>query len=598
MSKPPFAPPRAPSVDDLLRAGLQLHQAGRVDEARTYYERVLQQDGRHPAANHLLGLVFLARGDASRAIDFIGRAVKARPGDAQYLGNLGVALNAASRHKEAVEALARAVSINPGFAEAYSNLGMAYRALMRLDDAVAAYSSAIELRPNEPGFHANLGNTLRDLGDVLAAEQTYRRALVLQPGHPGAAQGLGGLLDDRWAAAEGLEIVDQALAGAARHPQLHVRRGRLLQNLGRLQEAVAQYDRAIELNPNLGEPYQHRANLLLRDGDAHDIPAMERLFADAAAPLEDRVFAGFGLGQALAWSGDHRASVEVFQSANRLHRQKIEFSLERATQELEASYDESLQPSAVSHTNTSGDTPAIFIVGLPRAGKSTVEAILARHPDTAPMGELPIFGRLFARYARKAAPDLRPEEQPELMRQLGQDYLDEARRLSGSSKTIIDTLPSNYRLIAAISNALPAARIIWCERAPTEHCIGIFEKYLVGRGHEYAFDLDELVPYHAAYRQLLKRWQARALPALRVMDVARLRQDRLAETRELLTFCGLSWNDACLADVESEPLLTDWTAETRAANRAEHLAAWCSARPDVFPIEAGKGPSGGPALTR
>lgn len=581
MSKPTSAPPRAAATDELLRAGLQLHQAGRVDEARTYYERVLSLDAQHPAANHLLGLVFLAGGDAARAVDCIARAVSARPDEPQYLGNLGVALNAAARHEEAIQALQRAIAANPDFAEAYSNLGMAYRALGQLDEALAAYEKAIALRPAEAGFHCNLGNTLRDNGEVLAAERAYRRALELRPGYPAAANGLGGLLGDRWAAAEGLETVDRALAGAPQFAELRLRRGMLLQTLGRLQEALPEFDRAIALRPRMGEPYMHRAYLLhgARAGDT--IPAMEQLFTDATAPLDDRVFAGFGLAQALAGIGRHEDSVGAFLRVNRLHRERVSFSLERAMQELAASFDRVPLPEDWPCSPADGPPPVIFIVGLPRAGKSTLEAILGRHPDTMPMGELPTFDRLFGTYLRRLRSAASPAERDALLRQMGEDYLAEARALGGGNRTIIDTMPSNYRLIGAISAALPAARIIWCKRTPAEQCIGIFEKFM-GRGHEYAFDLDELIAYHGAYRQLLGRWQARGLEALRIIDVGDLRRDRRAGTREVLDFCGLSWNDACLEEVESEPVLTDRTPEELAANRADHLAAWRAARPDLF----------------
>jgi len=586
MSKPPSAPPRAPSTDDLLRTGLQLHQSGRAEEAASHYERVLAVEPKHPAANHLLGLVFLARGDAGAAVDSITRAVAARPDDAQYLCNLGVALNAASRHEEAVTALQRAVRINPKFAEAYSNLGMAYRELRRFDEAAEAYRRAIAIRPNEAGFHYNLGNALSGIGDIVPAEESYREALRLRPGYPAAANAFAGLLDEEGRYDEGLKFVDAALGPAANDAQLHLRRARLLEHEGRLEEAVAGYDRTLTLRPGFGEAHQHRARLVRHAGRDSAIAAMEALFEDEGAPLDDRIFAGFGLGKALADIGEHGASVEAFLTANRMHRARTPFSLERAKAELVSDLDRVADVAVGNDGESSGP---IFIVGLPRAGKSTIEAILSRHSGVTPARELPTMNRLYNRVTEEY-PGIALREIPRSrIAQLGQDYFAEARRFAADGTITVDTMPSNYRLIGAIRAALPRARIVWCQRKPADHCVAILEKYLTGHGHEYANDPGELVAFHAAYRQIMDGWRALLPGVIHFVDVAELQQDRRSQTAKLLEFCGLRWDEGCVAEVQSEPQIPAWDRILAAANRVDHLAAWRKTRPDLFGDEGAEG---------
>lgn len=579
MSKPPFAPPRPRFTDDLLRTGLQLHQSGRGEEAASHYQRVLAAEPKHPAANHLLGLVFLARGDAGAAVDHITRAVTARPNDAQYLCNLGVALNAAARHEEAVTALQRAVRINPEFAEAWSNLGMAYRELRRFDEAAEAYRRAIAIRPNEAGFHYNLANALSGAGDIVPAEESYREALRLRPGYPAAANAFAGLLDEEGRYDEGLKLVDAALGPAANDAQLHLRRARLLEHQGSLEEAVAGYDRTLALRPGFGEAHQHRARLVRHAGHDSAMAALEALFEDEGAPLDDRIFAGFGLGKALADIGEHSASVEVFLSANRMHRARTPFSLEKAKAELVSDLDRVGDVAAGVEGESGGP---IFIVGLPRAGKSTIEAILSRHSGVTPARELPTMNRLYKRLTEEH-PGIALREIPgSRVAQLGHDYLAEARRFAASGTVTVDTMPSNYRLIGVIRAALPGARIIWCQRDPADHCIAILEKYLTGRGHEYANDPDELTAFHAAYRAAMDGWRVLVPGAIHFVDAAELRRDQRSQTAKLLEFCGLRWDGACVAEVQSEPQIPVWDRARAATNRAEHLAAWQKSRPDLF----------------
>ena len=569
-----------------MRTGLQLHQSGRAAEAASYYQRVLAGEPKHAAANHLFGLVLLSRGDAQEAVNHIARAVAARPGDAQYLGNLGVALNAAGRHEEAVTALQRALAVNPNFAEACSNLGMAYRELRRFDEAAEAYRRAIAIRPDEAGFHYNLGNALSGAGDIVPAERSYREALRLRRGYPAAANAFAGLLDEQGRYKEGLELVDAALGPAANDALLHLRRARLLEHEGRLEAAVADYDRTLALRPGLGEAHHHRANLVRHTGRDSVIAAMEALFEDDGAPLDDRIFAGFGLGKALADIGEHEASVETYLGANRMHRTRTPFSLEKAKAELESDLD---RVADVAVRDEREPTGPIFIVGLPRAGKSTIEAILSRHSGVAPVRELPTMNRLYKRLTEEYPGAALGEIPRPRVARLGQDYLSEARRFATNGTVTVDTMPSNYRLIGVIRAALPGARIVWCRRSPADHRVAVLEKYFTGHGHEYANDPDELIAFHTAYLRAMDAWRTLLPQDIHFVDVAELRQDRRLHTGKLLDFCGLRWEEACLAEVQSEPQIPAWDSARVAANRADHLAAWRLAGPDLFGDEAAEG---------
>jgi len=580
MRKPPFAPKRGTPVRspaDLLQEGLQLHQAGLPEEGALRYRQVLAAEPEHAAANHLLGLVHLQQGNHQLAIDHIALAIAARPDDPQYLGNLGVALNGAGRHEEAVVALRRATTANVTFAEAYSNLGMALRALHRADEAVAAYTRAVELKPREPGFRYNLGNALVDAGYLVEAEAAYREAVRLRPNYAGAVNALAAILRVHGKSAEALELVDAALAASPADPQLHLQQGRLLGQLGRVEDAVAAYSRAVNLRPGFGEAHFQRALARRHETRDAELAAMETLFANPEAPLDDRVFAGFGLGKVLADIGSHDASVGVYLAVNRMHRSRISFSLERATagqaQDLER-----FSGISLSGRRMPDDKPGpIFVVGLPRAGKSTVEAILSRHAGVGAAGELPTLGRLASQLVREQAGGAGVP--PERLAELRQAYLDEARRFVPAGQIVVDTMPSNYRHIGLIRAAFPGARVIWCHRDAASHCIAIFEKYLTGAGYEYAYDLDELVPFHAAYRELATAWMAKAPDLIQEVDIAQLRSSPSAEIRNLLNFCGLYGGERLLADVETEPQLGDWDADRIARNQAEHSAAWYRAAP-------------------
>lgn len=569
-------------ISDLLQKGLALHQSGRGSEAAQLYEQVLKLDGNQPAANHLLGLVHLAQGKADEAVTLITRAVKGNEGDPQYLCNLGVALNAAGQHDKAVAALDRAIAYKPDFAEAYSNKGMALRALKRFGEAVEVYRQAVRLKPSEAGFHFNLGNSLRDAGHLIDAESAYRRAVHLRPAYSAAINGLAAALDNEGRAPEVLELLDRALKQLPNDAKLHLRRGRALYHLNRLTDAAAALRRAIELDPRFGEPQLHLSYMVRHESRDAEVEALGKLFADASAPIEDRVFAGFGLGKALADIDDHEGAIAAFTEANALNRTMVVRSPGRAAAELASDIARFEGVSAPRADGGFYEATPIFVVGLPRSGKTTVETILSRHPAIEGVGELPTMSRLVGQLKSEVSDTPIAEIPSNRFTELGRAYMREAQSLAAAGMRIVDTMPSNFRNIGYIRLALPNARIIRPVRSAPEHIIAIFEKYLTSLGYEWSSDLDELSAYHAAFSEQMAGWHRLFPGRIYEIDLMNLRHDRKGEINRLLDFCGLGWSEACMAEAHSEPQLGDWSVERILANRNAHHAVWRTTRPELW----------------
>jgi tetratricopeptide (TPR) repeat protein len=566
----------------LLHKGLALHQSGRAGEAASHYEQVLQLDGAQPAANHLLGLVRLAEGNAGEAVTLITRAVRANAGDPQYLCNLGVALNAAGQHEKAVAALDSAIAHKPDYAEAYSNKGMALRALKRFGEAVEVYRQAVRLKPSEAGVHLNLANSLRDAGYQFDAESAYRRAVHLRPRYAAAINGLAAALDNEGRAPEVLDLLDRALVELPNDPKLHLRRGRALYHLERLPEAVAAYRRAIALDPRFGEAHLHLSYSVRHESRDAEVESAAHLFGDDSAPAEERIFARFALGKALTDLDDHEGAIAAYMAANALNRSIVVKSPERATAELAR---EAARFEGVAAPRSDGgfyEATPIFVVGLPRSGKTTVETILSRHPAIEGVGELPTLARLVGELRSEIGDTPISEVPSDRFTELGRAYMREAQSLAAPGMRIVDTLPNNFRHIGFIRLALPNARIIRSLRPAPEHVIAIFEKYFTSTGYEWSNDLDELRAHYAAFESQMAAWHRLFPGRIYEIDLMRLRDDRKGEINRLLDFCGLGWSESCMGEARSEPQLGDWPVDRVIRNREAHYAAWRAARPDLW----------------
>jgi protein O-GlcNAc transferase len=285
----------------MLNAALQHHQAGRLGEARTLYQRILEARPKHADALHFLGLltcqleqhdagIALIResiavhpspiyhnnfGNALResgqlvnAISEYRRAVALKRDYAEAHNNLGNALREAGEAAAAMLSCAQAIELRPGYAEAYNNLGNALKDLDELDAAALSYDKAIAARPDYAEAHLNLGHVLQAQGHVDAAIQSYRASATLAPHLAVAHESLAGMLMQRGEVDAAINSYQRVVALQPGSASAYNTLGNVLNGAARLGEAVQCYERAIALQPDFPDPYHNLANALRRQGSA------------------------------------------------------------------------------------------------------------------------------------------------------------------------------------------------------------------------------------------------------------------------------------------------------------------------------------------
>jgi tetratricopeptide (TPR) repeat protein len=270
--------------EDLIKKGLQAHRAGRLEDAKTFYEQALASNPRHPDALHLSGVVALQTGHAELAVTRIEQALAQQPKDPGFLGNLAQACLAARRPAEAEAAFRRAAALephspqflvgaasclglmgrlseaeqelreilkrHPRFTLAWLNLGRAVSEQGRLQEAAELYSRVLELEPGSEDACMALGSALRALERHADAEKLYRRFIAAQPASVAGHCNLAFVLIDQGAFAEAVDVCRRALAFAPRVPELHTITGTALAHGGRLAHAVVAFRTALEIEPH------------------------------------------------------------------------------------------------------------------------------------------------------------------------------------------------------------------------------------------------------------------------------------------------------------------------------------------------------------
>ncbi|MEQ7872444.1 sulfotransferase [Sphingomonas sp. ASV193] len=459
------------------------------------------------------------------------------------------------RLRDSEALLRRALEIAPGFDAARSNLAMVLGRLGRPAEAFELLEPLFEREPDNLG-HKNLkAATLARLGDFEAAIALY----------------------------------EEVLARAPAQPRLWTSYGHMLKTIGRQEEGIAAYREAIARQPTLGEAWWSLANLKTVRFDADDIDAMRAALARDDLREEDRWHLDFALGKALHDAKQPDDAFAHYEAANarrrRFHPPRID-EMEKMVERLVSSFTGELIRAAGG--NAARDP--IFVVGMPRAGSTLVEQILASHPlieGTSELPDLPAVARTAGYPERLAA--MTPDERAAA----GTEYL---RRASVQRRTerplFIDKLPNNWLYVPFIRLVLPNATIIDARRHPLGCCFSNFRQHFA-QGQEFAYDLADLGRYYRAYVTLMAHLD-RVMPGkVHRVIYERMVDDTEAEVRRLLDHVGVPFDPACLeywktdravrtasSEQVRRPIYRDGTEEWRAY--ARHLAPLEAALGDVL----------------
>jgi hypothetical protein len=278
--------------------------------------------------------------------------------------------------------------------------------------------------------------------------------------------------------------------------------------------------------------------------------------------------------------GEYAASFDMLQSAARMQRQHMRYDPATDLATVQWIIDAYPQGPAAPAAGASDEAP-IFVLGLPRSGTTLVERILSSHSQLTAAGELNCFAHALVAAVRHEAGRPRLSRQDMVARSasadfaaLGHDYLRRARLESDVSGRFIDKMPLNYLYCGLIRRALPNAKIVHVTRHPMAVCYAMY-KALFKDAYPFSYDLDDIAQYYLGYRRLMAHWTASLPGELYTLSYEALIADQLGETRKLLDFCGLEWQEACTRFHENPAAsATASAAQVRRPLYASSVAQW------------------------
>ncbi len=441
--------------------------------------------------------------------------LKEDPFDVRAIRMLAELAARIGRLRDSETLLRRAVEIAPNFTAARANLALVLGRLGRPDEALDLLGPVFEEEPEDLG-HWNLkAATLGRLGDFEQAVPLYEKVLERAPNQP----------------------------------RVWLSYGHMLKTVGRLADGIAAYRKAIELNPTLGEAWWSLANLKTVQFDEADIEGMQSALQAPGLTDEDRFHLDFALGKAMHDANRPDDAFAHYAKGNVLRGKYHPYKRTR----LSTIVDRSIEAFTAELLSTAGGCDApdpIFVVGMPRAGSTLVEQILASHSQvegTSELPDMPAVAREIGRYPDKAVA-LSPHDR----RSEGETYLKRAAIQRRTDRPFfIDKLPNNWMFAPFIHLVLPNAKIIDARRHPLGCCFSNFRQHFA-RGQDFTYDLEDLGHYYADYVRLMAHMDEVLPGRVHRVIYERMVDDTEAEVRALLDYCGLPFEPACLAFYETE----------------------------------------------
>nr|WP_284500071.1 tetratricopeptide repeat-containing sulfotransferase family protein [Microbulbifer sp. GX H0434] len=591
------AHPRDPEVFYLL--AVSQRYLDEYAQALQTLEKLLRLDGENTRAYQERGHNFAQLDDNPAAADAFRRAVELNPALQASWRGLALALRALGEKGEAERALHQYQQLQKLPPELLSAASLLYeRKLYKAEQLCRAFLQQHKHHPEGMRLLALVGAELGILDD---ADFLLESCLALYPDFHQARFDYIGVLRKRQkfaAALEQAETLRKAQGGrrteilfatqsamvgdyktalaiydriAAEAPELHgvhLQRGHALKTIGDAEAANSAYRDAYRAKPDFGDAWWSLANMKTYRFADTEIERMRELESAATTALEDRYHLCFALGKALEDRKEYARAFRWYEQGNALKQQECRYSIEQNRRDTDLQIAHCIPALFEKFSGAGYDAPdPIFIVGLPRAGSTLLEQILASHSQVD--GTLELHNIMAA--ARRLDGRRRASEEPRYpavlhdldagkLQQLGRQFIEETRIHRQGAPLFIDKMPNNFRHIGLIQLMLPNARIIDARRHPLSCCFSGF-KQLFADGQEFTYGLEQMGEYYRDYVRLMAHWD-RVLPekVLRV-HYESVVEDLEGQVRRILDYCGLPFEQTCIDFHQTERAVRTPSAE-------------------------------------
>ena len=463
----------------------------------------------------------------------------------------------------AILSFEKAIDLKQDYAEAHYNLGVAYQNMNNLSDASECYRKAIAITPNYPAAHMNLGVVFLRLEDYSSAIENLEWAIAFNPENAEAYNNLGSVYSELQQFELAKDKYKKAVSIQSNFAVAYNNLGITYASFGNKDKAKISYQKAIEANADFAEAHFNLSSIKKYTKNDSQIVEMQSLLSSRGLSQSDQTFVNFALAKVNDDLGNQNELFKFLNEGNRLRKEQLDYPVERYKDEHSIIKKIFTQRPAVINrdlgTKKTSKKP-IFIVGMPRSGTSLVEQILANHHQVSGAGELNMLSKICNSLLKDSSVHTMNGLTKKTLLAIRKQYFDSLSIFNIDKSIFTDKWPLNFQYIGFILSAFPEAKIIHLERDARAVCWSIYRHYFSGNGNAWAYNFEDIVYFYGLYSEMMKFWHDLFPNKIYNINYETLTTNQKNETKKLLDYCELDWDDNCL----------NFHTNTRAVNTASN----------------------------
>ncbi|AXE61827.1 sulfotransferase [Candidatus Thioglobus sp. NP1] len=501
---------------------------------------------------NVCGSFYQSTGQLDLAVKKFEKALTLQPEYSEVHYNLGVTLRELGKIEEAISCYKNAILLKHAYPNAHYNLGNALITLKKYDDAIIHFSFAVAINPKFSQAYNNLGLAYKSLENDFEAGKNFDKALAINPGYAEAANHRGGIFQNTGDLEKAIEYYEKSLAINPKLADAHNNIGLTEKELNKTDSSIRSFEKALSVDPNYANAYYNLSQFNNYSFSEKQIKNMQSILQTDDMDQSNLVAINFALAAVNENSGNNDMFFNYLNEGNRIRKIDLNYSFNTSKKIISIIYKifaerpNSIKKS-LKNNDTSNKSP-LFILGMPRSGTSLVEQILSSHQAVYGGGELSILMKLClplieGKLSNEKHTNTYSEKDLILIRE---KYLDSLNQLNTSESIISDKTPANFQYIGIILSIFPNAKIIHLKRDPRATCWSIYKSKWSGNGYGFSYNMDDLVGYYGLYSKLMNFWHEKFPGKIYDICYEDLTTNQEYETRNLLEYCELDWDEKCL----------------------------------------------------
>ena len=387
-----------------------------------------------------------------------------------------------------------------------------------------------------------------------------------------------------------IKSLERALKTSPRNEDIYIDLGMIYRELGDDKKILTCVKKALALNPDRPRAYWTKAHIpggALSEGE---IARVEHMLATKQLAAPERYNLLFALARSYEVAGNIDKQMAALMEGNAIKRQSIQYSIDHTLtgyKNLKNNYSKAFIEKNCRADDIGSDI--IFVFGFPRSGTTLAEQILSAHKDVNSAGEVEGLMRAVTMTSRQTPNmqdlfKLENEASASIIESIRENYLEIIEPFKKGG-VVTDKSLDNFTRIGLMKVLFPQAKIIHAYKNPIDNCLGCFKQIFEGQNWPCIYELNELEQAYRAYHDLMKHWDAMFPGDIYHFSYEALVADQEQQTRALLTYCGLPWDEACLNFHENtRAVRTTSSAQVRQGLYAGAVGRWEKYRDHLGPI--------------